>query len=196
MQGETLQKLKTELGIDLNSTIFQEGLKAGIENKKSALSEEEIKKALVSLQQSIFAKQKGMMDKKFSENKEKSSAFLAKVKKEKNVKELANGVLYKINKTSSNKSLAPKITDSVEVNYKGTTIDGKEFDSGKKVTLALNSVIKGWQEALTQMKPGDNWTIYIPSNAAYGERGAPNIMPNSALVFDIELLKVVQQPKK
>jgi len=196
MQGETLQKLKTELGIDLNSKIFQDGLKDGLDKKKPSMSEDEIKKALVNLQQKIFAQQKDMMDKKFTDNKSKSMAFMEKINKEKNVKSLADGVFYKVNKSGATSGKMPTLKDSVEVNYKGTTIDGKEFDSGKKITLGLNNVIKGWQEALTKMKPGDNWTVYIPAKAAYGERGAPNIMPNSALVFDIELLKVVPTEKK
>lgn len=195
MQGETLQKLKAELGINLNSQIFQDGLKDGLNNKKPAISDDEIKKSLVSLQQQIFAKQKNMMDKKFTENKSKSVAFMEKVKNEKNVKSLGDGVFYKVNKSGATSGSTPKLSDSVEVNYKGTTVDGKEFDSGKNITLALNNVIKGWQEALVKMKPGDNWTVYVPSKAAYGERGAPNIMPNSALIFDIELLKVVSPAK-
>jgi FKBP-type peptidyl-prolyl cis-trans isomerase len=195
IQGQQLNDLNRDLGVKFTMPVFQKGFDDGFSGTKGQLSEEEMRKALVALQQTIFEKQRQFMKTKFEENKKKGESFLKKIKQDngKEIKELDGGLLYKIHKTG--KGASPTLADSVVVNYRGTTTDGQEFDAAQDASLALNSVIKGWQVALQKMHPGDKWTLYIPADMAYGERGSANIMPNSALIFDIELLKVVQQQK-
>lgn len=127
------------------------------------------------------------------ENKKAGEAFLAKNAKSKGVKTLPSGLQYQVIKAGNGKK--PTAADSVEAHYKGTLIDGTEFDSsykrGQPATFPVQGVIKGWQEALPLMSEGAQWRIFVPSDLAYGERGAGDkIGPNSTLIFDIELFKV------
>lgn len=120
-------------------------------------------------------------------------AFLEENKKKTDVHTLPSGLQYKIVKEGNGPSPGP--TDFVTVNYRGTLIDGTEFDSSythqAPATFAVNAVIPGWSEVLQLMKPGAKWIVYIPSNLAYGERGAGRVIgPNSTLIFDIELIAV------
>ncbi len=125
---------------------------------------------------------------------DKGQEFLKENAKKEGVKTLPDGLQYKVIKEGEGKS--PKATDTVSVHYRGTLIDGTEFDSSYKrnepAEFPVNAVIKGWTEALQLMKEGAKWTLYIPSNLAYGERGFPGspIGPNATLIFEIELLKV------
>ena len=126
-------------------------------------------------------------------NKKTGAEFLAKNKKEKGVVTLASGLQYKVLTKGSGK--VPKSSDTVETHYVGTLIDGQEFDSsrrrGKPATFPVSGVIKGWTEALQLMPAGSKWMLYIPSNLAYGERGAGGIIgPNATLIFEIELLSI------
>ena len=130
--------------------------------------------------------------------KSKQTDFLTANAKKEGVKVLPSGLQYKVIKSGSGKT--PKATDSVKVHYHGTLIDGTVFDSsvdrGEPITFPVNGVIKGWTEALQLMKEGDKWQLFIPSDLAYGERGAPpKIAPNSTLVFEVELL-AVEPPAK
>lgn len=134
------------------------------------------------------------------ENAKKGEDFLARTKNEKDVVALPSGLLYKIVQTGEGPK--PKATDEVEVNYKGSLIDGRVFDSsydrGESIKFPLNRVIPGWTEGLQQVNEGGKIILYVPSSLAYGEGGMPNsiIEPNSTLIFEIELLKVkaVQAP--
>jgi FKBP-type peptidyl-prolyl cis-trans isomerase FklB len=113
--------------------------------------------------------------------------------KKEGVKTLPTGLQYKVITEGSGKS--PKASDTVTVNYRGTTIDGKEFDSsykrGQPASFTVNGVIAGWTEALQLMKEGAKWQLFIPSGLAYGERGAGNVIgPNAALIFEVELISV------
>lgn len=124
---------------------------------------------------------------------QKGEQFLKENAAKEGVKTLPSGLQYKVIKEGEGKS--PKATDTVSVHYKGTLIDGKEFDSsykrGEPAEFPVNRVIKGWTEALQLMKEGSKWMLYIPSNLAYGERGAgADIGPNETLIFEVELLKV------
>ena len=128
-----------------------------------------------------------------SEAKAKGDKFRAENKKKAGVKETASGIQYEI--ITEGKGDKPKPTDKVTVNYKGTLVDGKEFDSsykrGEPATFALNGVIKGWTEILQMMPAGSKWKVVIPPNLAYGETGAGAIIgPNETLVFEIELLSI------
>ena len=124
---------------------------------------------------------------------EEGKKFLAENAKKPGIKTTASGLQYEV--ISSGTGATPKLTDQVTTHYRGTLINGKQFDSsydrGEPATFPVNGVIKGWTEALQLMKEGDKWRLYIPYNLAYGERGAgQDIPPYSALIFDIELLKV------
>ena len=124
---------------------------------------------------------------------EKGQAFLKENSTKEGVKTSASGLQYKITKEGTGKN--PKATDTVVVHYKGTTIDGKEFDSsykrGEPATFPLNRVIKGWTEGLTYLSEGGKATLYIPSELAYGKRGAgADIGPDETLIFEVELLKI------
>ena len=127
-------------------------------------------------------------------NTEKGEAFLAENAKKEGVKVTASGLQYKVLKEGNGKS--PKATDNVQVHYKGTLLDGTEFDSSfkrnKPAQFPVGGVIKGWQEALPLMPVGSKWQLFIPSELAYGERGAGrgSIGPNVALIFDVELISI------
>jgi FKBP-type peptidyl-prolyl cis-trans isomerase FklB len=126
-------------------------------------------------------------------NKKEGEAFLAENKKKEGVKTLPSGLQYKVIKEGTGKS--PKATDKVSTHYRGTLIDGTEFDSsykrGQPATFPVNGVIPGWTEALQLMKVGSKWQLFIPSKLAYGERGAPPVIgPYSVLIFTVELLAI------
>jgi FKBP-type peptidyl-prolyl cis-trans isomerase FkpA len=123
------------------------------------------------------------------ENKQKGEAFLAENAKKEGVKTTASGLQYLVLKDGTGQT--PTAQNSVTVNYRGTLISGKEFDSSKGITFPLNRVIPGWTEGLQLMKEGAEYRLFIPSELAYGERGAGGtIGPNETLVFDVELLEV------
>jgi len=128
------------------------------------------------------------------EKKAESSAFLAQNGKKPNIVTTKSGLQYEVLKKGTG-TVSPSATDNVTVHYKGTTIDGKEFDSsysrGEPITFPLNGVIPGWTEGVQLMKEGDQFRLYIPSELAYGERGAGSVIgPNEALIFDVELIKI------
>lgn len=127
------------------------------------------------------------------ENKAAGEKFLADNKQKSEIKTTASGLQYQVLTDGNGK--APSATDNVTVHYRGTTIDGSEFDSsysrGAPASFPLNRVIAGWTEGLQLMKEGSKYRLFIPSQLAYGERGAGRqIGPNSALIFDVELIKV------
>jgi FKBP-type peptidyl-prolyl cis-trans isomerase FklB len=119
-------------------------------------------------------------------------AFLEENKKKEGVKTLPSGLQYKVQTEGSGKT--PKATDQVTVNYKGTLINGSEFDNsykrGKPATFQVDKVIRGWTEALQLMKEGSKWQLFIPSELGYGERGAGPVPPNSVLIFEVGLISV------
>lgn len=136
---------------------------------------------------------------KADNNKQDGEKFLADNKSKDGVVALESGLQYKILKEGN--GVKPVATDKVKVNYRGTLIDGTEFDSsykrGEPVTFPANRVIKGWTEALQLMPVGSKWELYIPSDLAYGQRGAgAEIGPNSTLIFQVELLEIVKEEAK
>lgn len=123
------------------------------------------------------------------DNKQKGLAFLADNAKKEGVKTTASGLQYLVLKEGTGRT--PTAQDSVTVNYKGTLISGKEFDSSKGITFPLNRVIPGWTEGLQLMKEGAEYRLFVPSELAYGERGAGGVIgPDETLIFDVELLEV------
>ncbi|MEC9330840.1 MAG: FKBP-type peptidyl-prolyl cis-trans isomerase [Verrucomicrobiota bacterium] len=121
-------------------------------------------------------------------NKAVGEAFLSENKTKEGVTSTDSGLQYKTIKEGNGPS--PAASDTVTVNYKGTLIDGKEFDSGEGISFPLNGVIKGWTEGLQLMKTGGSTRFFIPSDLAYGPSGPPNIGPNSTLIFDVDLLSI------
>jgi FKBP-type peptidyl-prolyl cis-trans isomerase FklB len=179
--------------IDVNLEIVSRGLKDALSGEKPLMTEQEMKETIIALQKDLQAKQQEMTKALAEKNKKEGEAFLAENKKKQGVITMPSGLQYKILTDGNGKS--PKATDTVTVNYKGTLIDGTEFDSsykrGQPMTFVVNGVIPGWTEALQLMKVGSKWQLFIPSNLAYGERGAGGpIGPNAVLIFEVELISV------
>lgn len=195
---------KEEMGMNLE--ILQKGIEDGFTGGERILNEEELKNTMMAFQQKMRTKKQAqrmeMMQERKKQgeaNKEKGEKFLAENKTKEDVVTLKSGLQYKILKKGTGAS--PKATDTVQCHYKGTTIDGKEFDSshkrGEPAKFALNRVIKGWTEGLQLMKVGGKWQFFVPSELAYGERGAgQNVGPNEVLIFEVELLGIEKPETK
>ena len=177
--------LGTELkghALELNSELLLQGITDAIEGNKPLVKTTGRNKALAQIRAE-----------RVQHNLEQSQAFLAENAKKEGVVTLDSGLQYKVIQAGEGKS--PQATNSVTVNYRGTLVDGTEFDSsydkGKPANYQLKKVIKGWREALLLMKEGDKWELYIPPQLAYGKRGLRNrIPPNSALIYEVELIAV------
>ena len=185
-------KLKAQ-PIEIDADAFTQGLKDAFNQGKMQLTEQEIKETLAGLQKELMEKQAERTKQLGEKNKKEGEAFLAANKTKEGIKTLPSGLQYKVIKEGTGKT--PKAEDTVATNYRGTLIDGTEFDSsykrGKPATFPVKAVIPGWTEALQLMKEGSKWELFIPSNLAYGERGAGNLIgPNAALIFEIELISV------
>lgn len=179
--------------IDVNFEIFNQGMKDGYYGRKSLMTDEQIQKSLMSVQKQSADK----MLKAAENNAKKSEQFLESNKNKPGVKTLPDGLQYKV--LASGSGDHPKISDTVAVDYEGRLINGQVFDSsyqrGKPADIPLTNVIKGWQEALTMMRPGDKWEIYIPPQLAYGPRGVPGVIGgNEVLIFKLHLISI--QKKK
>ena len=180
--------------IDVDTDLLFKGIKDALTDSKQLLTEQELRETIQTAQKELQAKQQEKMKTLGEKNKKEGEAFLAANKKKKGVKTLPSGLQYKV--ITEGKGKMPKATDTVTVNYKGTLIDGTEFDSSYKrnepATFPVNGVIKGWTEALQLMKEGSKWELFIPADLAYGERGTMGgpIGPNAVLIFEVELLKI------
>lgn len=178
--------------IDVNPALIAKGIQDAYAGK-SVLSEEEVKATLQAFQADLRNKMMEKMKVASEKNKKDGETFLAANKSKQGVVTLPSGLQYKIIKEGTGKK--PTATDTVSVNYRGTLIDGTEFDSsysrGTPATFKVNGVIPGWTEALQLMPVGSKWELFIPPNLAYGERQAgPKIGPNSTLLFEVELLSI------
>lgn len=144
---------------------------------------------------SIQNKLREFMNGKIEAQKSAGAAFMTQNITREGVKELPGGIQYEVIKEGT--GVQPSVTDSVKAHYKGTLLDGKEFDNsfkrGQPFTAPLRALIKGWQVALPMMKEGSHWRLWIPSDLAYGDRGAGNDIPGGAtLIFEVELLQVIK----
>ena len=171
---------------DVDAESMARGLKDAMGGVAPALPDQEIQQRFATVRQESAKK---IVEK----NKKDGEAFLAKNKGEKGVKTTVSGLQYKV--ITAGKGKQPTAEDTVTVNYRGTLIDGTEFDSSYKrnqpATFPVKGVIAGWTEALPLMKEGSKWMLYVPANLAYGERGAGNMIgPNSTLIFEVELLSI------
>ena len=180
-------------GIDVDPSILAQGLRDAMSGAKPQMTEDELKQVITGLQQEMRQKQMQMQQAAAAENKTKGDAFLAENSKKDGVVALPDGLQYKILSAGTGKK--PAETDTVMCNYKGTFLDGTEFDSsaqaGKPVPFEVKNVIPGFKEVLQLMPVGSKWQVFIPSSLAYGERGAGNVIgPNAALIFEIELVSI------
>ncbi len=176
---------------DLNLDLFFEGIRDGIEGTKAKISREEIEEALNAFREKMEKRQKEAQQ----ENNEAGIKFLEENAKRDGIIVTESGMQYEII-TDGGTANIPNLNDQVKVHYRGTLIDGTEFDSsysrGEPAVFSPTQVIKGWTEALTMMNVGSEWKVYLPSELAYGERGAPpSIGPGEVLIFTIKLEEII-----
>jgi FKBP-type peptidyl-prolyl cis-trans isomerase FklB len=183
--------------VEIDTAMFYRALKDALAGNKLLLTDEEAKTALMTLQTEVRAKEEAKTKAAAVENKKTGDAFLAANKSKEGVVTLPSGLQYKILKAGTGPK--PAAEDTVLCHYRGTLIDNTEFDSsykrGEPLKIPVGGVIKGWTEAIQLMPVGSKWQLFIPSDLAYGERGAPGspIGPNSTLVFEVELISI--EPK-
>ena len=185
--------------IDIDPAILARGLKDAISNGKTLLTEDEMRATLTQLQNDIRAKQQEAAQQLGEANKKQGLAFLEANKTKEGVVTLPSGLQYKVLQEGTGPK--PAATDQVVCNYRGTLLDGTEFDSsykrGQPATFPVTGVIKGWTEALQLMPVGSKWQLFVPAELAYAERGAgPQIGPNSTLIFEVELVSIKAKDTK
>ncbi|PLX93046.1 MAG: hypothetical protein C0620_08195 [Desulfuromonas sp.] len=179
---------------ELDSALVLQGIKDAQGDGEPLMDDEKIAATMQEFQQYMMEQYQQRMEKQATDNAAKETAFLAENGKKEGVVTLESGLQYKVIESGEGKT--PTAEDTVQVDYRGTLIDGTEFDSsysrGEPVEFQVNRVIAGWTEALQLMKEGDKWELYIPAALAYGERGmGQDIAPNSTLIFEVVLHKVV-----
>jgi len=179
--------------VEVDPDMLAKGLKDSYSGEKTLLTEDQARQAIEDFQKTLKAKKVETMRINSEKNKADGEKFLAENAKKEGVKSLPSGLQYR--EITPGKGKSPKATDTVTTHYKGTLIDGTEFDSsykrGEPATFPVAGVIKGWTEALQLMKEGAKWQLFIPPNLAYGERGAGrDIGPDATLVFEVELISV------
>jgi FKBP-type peptidyl-prolyl cis-trans isomerase FklB len=184
-------------GVPVDPDILMRGLKDSLAGGQTLLTDDEARTAIMEVQTQIRQQQQEKMKAQGDANKKEGDAFLAANKAKEGVVTLPSGLQYKIETAGTGPK--PTAQDTVVVNYRGTFINGNEFDSsfkrGQPATFPVTGVIKGWTEALQLMPVGSKWQLFIPSDLAYGERGPGEIGPNSTLIFEVELLKIADKDK-
>ena len=183
-------------GIEVDVDLLVKGLRDTLSGEKLLLSEDDLRATLQGFAEEMRQKQAQAAKLAAEENKKAGEAFLAANQKKEGVVTLASGLQYKILKAGDGKQ--PTEADTVECQFRGTRLDGTEFDSsqrvGKPVSFELKGAISGWREALKLMPVGSKWQIVVPPQLAYGERSEGGIGPNSTLIFEVELLAIRAQP--
>ncbi|MBN1128770.1 MAG: FKBP-type peptidyl-prolyl cis-trans isomerase [Chitinispirillaceae bacterium] len=190
--GGSLRSLYTDL--DYNALLW--GIQDVIKEREHLMSDSSLSQLKQEFNLEMQSKYMTKMKEDGEKNTKNGETFLAANKKKKDMKTTASGLQYSVIKEGNGPT--PKATDVVKVHYRGTLIDGKEFDSsikrGEPVEFPVNGVIPGWTEALQLMKVGSKYKLVIPPSLAYGDRGAPpDIGPNAVLVFEVELLDIVKK---
>jgi len=180
--------------LDIDPAIVGRGLKDAFSDSKTLMTESEMRATLSAFQTDMNGKLEAKRKQEGEAAQKEGEAFLASNKSKPGVTTLPSGLQYKILTTGSGPK--PAASDTVVCHYRGTLINGKEFDSsykrGEPLTIGVSGVIKGWTEALQLMPVGSKWQLFIPSNLAYGERGAgADIPPNATLIFDVELISIL-----
>ena len=186
--GESFRKQ----GLDLEPAVFAKSFAEAFTTGKTAMSEEDMRAVLTAAAQEIRKKQAEEEAQKAEQAQKDGDKFLADNKTKEGVVTLPSGLQYRILKQGTGEK--PALDDTVICNYKGTLINGTEFDASEKhggpATFAVKGVIAGWTEALQLMPVGSKWQLFVPSNLAYGEQGPPDIGPNATLIFEVELVSV------
>lgn len=194
------QRFSYALGIQIGQSLKQDGLDVDVDALNQAISDvitgQEPRLSMEEMQTAVQQFQQRMQSERMAvgeRNREAGEAFLEENRADPEVVETDSGLQYRVIEEGSGQS--PTADDTVKVHYRGTLIDGTEFDSslarGEPVEFPVGNVIEGWQEVLPMMKEGAKWKVYVPAELAYGERGAgSDIGPNATLIFDIELLEV------
>jgi FKBP-type peptidyl-prolyl cis-trans isomerase len=192
--GQQISQSFKAQNVDVDVDVLAASIKDALAGKKPQLTPEQMNEAMQKLQ----ASQMKARDALGAKNLKEGQAFLAANKKKDGVKETKSGLQYKV--LREGKGASPKPDDTVSAHYAGTLIDGTEFDSsykrGEPTEFPVKGVIPGWTEALLTMKPGEKRQLFIPASLAYGPQGRPSIPPNSVLLFDIELMKVIPSKSK
>lgn len=187
-------------GLEINPDLLARGIRDVMEEKELALSDEDLQEAMMALQQKMMEAQAEMQREQMTRQREEgpknlaaAEAFLAENGEKDGIVTLDSGLQYRV--ITPGEGDTPSATSRVRVHYRGTLLDGAQFDSsydrGEPAEFLANQVIPGWQEALQLMPVGSKWQLFIPPNLAYGEAGRPSIPPNSLLIFEVELLDIV-----
>jgi len=194
--GSGLKKQGATASVD--PILVSRGLRDALSGGKTAMTEDEMRAALQQLMTEVRSAQEAKSHQEGATARKDGEAFLAANKSKDGVQTLPDGLQYKILQQGSGPK--PTANDTVTVNYRGTLISGKEFDSsykrGQPISFPVGGVIKGWTEALQLMPVGSKWQLFIPADLAYGDRGAgSDIGPGETLIFDVELLSIGEQKK-
>lgn len=179
--------------MDIDYDVLLKGIKDSTSGAKPLLNDSETKEVLMALQQELMSKHQENMRKEGEKNLKEGNDFLEKNKKKAGIVTLPSGLQYQVLKTGTGPK--PKATDTVIAHYRGTLINGTEFDSsykrGTPANFPVSGVIPGWTEALQLMNVGSKWKLFLPPNLGYGEQGAgSDIGPNAVLIFDVELIGI------
>ena len=180
-------------GVDINLDAYASAIRDALGGKEPQMSSEEMQSTVMGFRQRMADAQQKTLKQQGEKNLAEGKAFLAENGKKQGVKTLPSGLQYKVLSEGAGKT--PTKSDTVTVHYRGTLINGTEFDSsiarGQPATFKVDGVIPGWTEALQLMKEGAKWQLFIPPELAYGERGMPpRIPPQSTLLFEVELLAI------
>jgi FKBP-type peptidyl-prolyl cis-trans isomerase FklB len=191
--GMNIGRGLTKQPVDIDAAVVARGLKDAMSGGKTLLTDEEAAAALAQLQDQVKKATEAKMQQLGEENKKAGDAFLAGNKTKDGVVVLPSGLQYKI--LTPGTGPKPTASDTVVCQYKGTLLDGTEFDSsykrGQPATFPVGRVIKGWTEALQLMPVGSKWQLFIPADLAYGEKGAGSVIPpNATLIFEVELVSI------
>jgi FKBP-type peptidyl-prolyl cis-trans isomerase len=189
--GVSIARNFKQQGMEVDVNLVLKGMKDTLAGKKLLLSEDELRKTMTAYHNDLRQKQMQTRKMAATDNKKEGEDFLAENKKNEGVVTLPSGLQYKILKAGEGKK--PTEEDTVEVSYRGTLINGKEFDSSgsETRTFKLSEVIPGWRQALQLMPMGSKWQLVVPPDLAYGEQGMGQaIMPNTTLLFEVELVAV------
>jgi FKBP-type peptidyl-prolyl cis-trans isomerase FklB len=182
-----------EQSLDVDPEWVGKGIRDAVGGGKTLLTDAEVEQILTAFQQQMRAKVEAEMKTKAESNKKEGDSFLAENKKKSGVVTLPSGLQYKV--ITAGKGAKPKKTDNVTTHYRGTLINGTEFDSsikrGQPANFPVDGVIPGWTEALQLMPVGSKWQLFVPADLAYGPRAVGGVIgPNSTLIFEVELLSI------